>query len=189
MSWIARIAPDAAPPELKPIYERIKAQASSQRVSLLWQAWGGHPAGLEAAFASYRALMDDPAPLTRAQAESIALVVSATNGCGYCVTHHGYKLARLVGEDHAHAVAMDYREAQLPARDRVLLDTAVAITCEPGERTAGDLDRLREYGFDDAAILRLVEIAGYYGWINRVVLALGIGLEPGLKLWSFGSQA
>ena len=31
-------------------------------------------------------------------------------------------------------MAQDYREADLPARDRVLLDYAVALTCEPAER-------------------------------------------------------
>lgn len=189
MSWIARIAPEAAPPALRPVYERIRSQATSQRVSYVWQAWGWHPAGLEAAFASYRALMDDPAPLTRAQAEMIALVVSATNGCAYCVAHHGSRLARLVGVELARDVARDYREANLPARDRVLLDLAIAITCEPGERGPADLERLREYGFDDAAIVRAVEISGYYGWVNRVVLALGVELEPGLEPWEFGSPA
>ncbi len=188
MSWIARITPEAAPPALAGVYDRIRAQASSQRVAHVWQAWAGHPAGLESAFATYRALMDDPTPLTRTQAELVALVVSATNGCGYCVAHHGAKLARLAGEELARDVARDYREANLAARDRVLLDFAVAVTCEPAERTADDLARLREYGFDDAGVLRALEIAGYYNSINRVVLALGVELEPGLKAWEFGTQ-
>ena len=189
MSWISRVAPEAASPELRSVYDRIRARATSQRVSHLWQAMGGHPAGLEASFANYRVLMDDPAPLTPTQAEMIALVVSATNGCGYCVAHHGPKLARLVGDDLAREVARDYREANLPARDRVLLDAAVAVTCEPDERKVDDLDRLREYGFDEAGILRTVEITAYYNAINRVALALGIELEPGLAAWEFGRPA
>ncbi|HTR97140.1 MAG TPA: peroxidase-related enzyme [Candidatus Acidoferrales bacterium] len=189
MSWIARIEPESAPPELRPVYDRIRAKAASQRVSFVWQAWGSHPAGLEAAFEAYRALMDEPSPLSRAQAEMIALVVSATNGCGYCVSHHGPRLARLVGEEIARDVARDFRSANLAARDRVLLDLAIALTCEPSERGAADLERLREYGFDDAGIVRAVEIAGYYAWINRVVLALGVELEPGLEAWAFGSPA
>jgi uncharacterized peroxidase-related enzyme len=188
MSWIRPVTPEAAPPELRSIYDRIRGRATSQRVAHLWQSWGAHPGGLEAAFTHYRALMDEPAPLTPAQAEMIALVVSATNGCGYCVAHHGPKLARLVGEDLAREVARDYREANLAARDRVLLDAAVAITCEPDERKAEDLERLREYGFDDAGILRSVEITAYYNAVNRVALALGVALEPGLAAWEFGTQ-
>lgn len=188
MSWIARTTPEAATGTLREIFDRIRTRATSQRVSHVWQAWAGHPAGLEAAFDAYRALMDDPAPLTPAQAEMIALVVSATNGCGYCVAHHGPKLARLAGEELARDVARDYRTANLAARDRVLLDAAVALTCEPAERTSADVDRLREYGFDDAGVLRAFEIAGYYSWVNRVALALGIALEPGLTPWEFGAQ-
>lgn len=188
MSWIGRTAPENAPPELRGIFDRIRSRAASQQVAHLWQVWAGDPAGLETTFAAYRALMDDPAPLSAAQTELIALVVSATNGCGYCVAHHGPKLARLVGEDLARDVARDYREANLAARDRVLLDAAVALTCEPAERTQQDLDRLREYGFDDLGILKTVEITAFYNGINRVVLALGVELEPALPEWEYGAQ-
>src|SRR5204863_5476950 len=110
--------------------------------------------------------MDDPAPLTRVQAEMIAVVVSATNGCGYCVAHHGPRLAAALGDETlARAVSLDYREANLPARDRVLLDHAVALTCEPAERTHQDLERLREYAFDDRALLRATEIAAFFNQI------------------------
>ena len=189
MSSIPRIAPENASPELRAAYDRIRTRSATQRVGHLWQAWGSHPAGLEATFTTYRALMDDPSPLTPVQAELIALVVSANNGCGYCVAHHGPKLARLIGEELARDVARDYREANLTARDRVLLDCAVALSCEPAERTAADLERLREYGFDDAGILRAVEIAAFYAYVNRMALALGVELEPGLAPWEFGEQA
>lgn len=188
MSWTRRVTPEAAPADVRPVYERIRARSSTQRVGHLWQDVGADPAGLGATFALYRALMDDPAPLTPAQAEQIALVVSATNGCGYCVAHHGPRLAGLVGDDLARAVALDYREANLPARDRVLLDAAVALTCEPAERKREDVERMREYGFDDAAILRATEIASYYNAINRIVCALGTELEPDVAAWEFGTQ-
>lgn len=188
MSWIPRITPEQAPASLGSLYDRIRACSSTQRVSHVWQAAAAHPAGLETAFAHYRALMDDPAPLTPQQAEMIAVVVSATNGCAYCVAHRGPKLARLVGDDLARAVAHDYREANLPARDRVLLDAAVALTCEPSERKREDIERLREYGFDDLAILKATEITGYYNYVNRLACALGVELEPGVAAWEFGSQ-
>ena len=159
------------------------------RSRTLWQTCGLDPVGLEALFAYYRALMDDPAPLTQAQAELIALVVSATNGCGYCVAHHGPRLAKALGDEAlARAVARDYREANFAARDRVLLDAAVALTCEPSERKQEDIERLREYGFDDRAILKATEIAAYFNLVNRLVSSLGVEPEPGLEIWEFGAQ-
>jgi uncharacterized peroxidase-related enzyme len=188
-AWTAPIAPDAARGELAGIYERIRAASARRAVSGLWQSCGTDPRGLAALHALYRTLMDDPAPLTRAQAELIAVVVSATNGCGYCVAHHGPKLATALADAAlAHAVALDYREANLPARDRVLLDCAVALTCEPSERKLEDIERLREYGFDDAAIVKATEIAAYYNLTNRIACALGVPLEADLEPWEYGSQ-
>jgi uncharacterized peroxidase-related enzyme len=187
VSWIRDVAPEEAAGEAARAYQEI--HGARGRVSRLWQSMGLDPAGLRAAFAHYRALMDDPAPLSAAQAELIALVVSATNGCGYCVAHHGPRLAKALGDESlARAVARDYREANLTARDRVMLDAAVALTCEPSERKSEDVERLREYGFDDAAILALVEIAAYYNFVNRIASALGVELEDGLERWEFGAQ-
>ena len=188
MSWIAPVAPTQAGPQLAPVYERIAAQSLSGRVSNLWQTWGSDPTGLATLHAHYRTLMTDPSPLTPEQVEMIAVVVSATNGCGYCVAHHGPRLALLTDGAFAHAVALDYREANLAARDRVLLDAAVALTCEPSERTRADIERLREYGFADAHILKAVEVASLYNLVNRVVSSLGVPLEDGLAPWEYGAQ-
>ncbi len=189
MSWTRSVAPASAEPPLRALYERIRTQSSRQGVSNVWQALAPDSAGLEAVFALRRALADQPAPLTRAQAELIAVVVSATNGCAYCVAHHGPRLAAaLANEALARAVARDYREADLPARDRVLLDYAVALTCEPSERTEEDIERLREYGFGDEAILKAAELTGFYGLVNRLVGGLGVILEDDVEEWEFGAQ-
>ncbi len=189
MSWIASVPPESASDPLRAVYRSILGRSNAGRVSNVWQAQGLDSRALEASHAHYRALMDDPAPLTHAQAQLIAVVVSATNGCGYCVAHHGPALARALGDEPlARAVARDYREANLAARDRVLLDYAVALTCEPSERTAADVERVREYGIEDAAILKATAIAAYYGFINRMVSALGVDLEADVKPWEFGGQ-
>ena len=187
MTWIKSVAPAEAGPELAAAYASAASFSKHGRISNLWQAWGADAPGLATVHAHYRNLMGSPAPLTQAQAEMIALVVSATNGCGYCVAHHGPRLAALAGEPLSRAVALDYREANLAARDRVLLDAAVALTCEPAERTSADIERLREYGFDDAAILKLTEITALYNLVNRVASALGVPLEDGLAPWEFGA--
>ena len=189
MSWIATVPPGEAAGELGRIYDAIKTRASSGQVGRFWQSLSLDPGGLGALLAFQRALMDDPRPLTTAQAEMIAVVVSATNGCAYCVSHHGPRLAQTLGDEAlARALARDYREANLAARDRVLLDYAVALTCEPAERTQADVERMREYGFEDGAVLRATEIAAQFNFVNRVACALGVTLEPGREAWEFGSQ-
>ena len=189
MSWTRSIALQGAKEPARSIYERIRAQSGAHRVANVWQSVAADPGTLEALHALYRTVMGAPAPLSPGQAEGIAIVVSATNGCGYCVAHHGPKLAAALGDEPlARAVARDYREANLPARDRVLFDYAVALSCEPSERTEEDVERLREYGFDDDAILKATEIVALYNLVNRVVSGLGVALEDGVEEWGFGTQ-
>lgn len=188
MSWIPMVPRAQASSELAPVYDTISGYSKSGRLSHLWQAWGGDARGLATLHAHYRELMGEPAPLSAAQAEMIGLVVSATNGCAYCVAHSGARTSVLVGDAMARAIAHDYRAANLAARDRVLLDAAVALTCEPCERTRADVERMREYGFDDAAILRATGIAAFYNLVNRMACALGVELEDGVERWEFGAQ-
>jgi uncharacterized peroxidase-related enzyme len=189
VTWTRAIPPAAADEALRSINERIRAHSTARRIANVWQALAPDPAALDSVFTLVRTLMDQPAPLRAAQAEEIAVVVSATNGCGYCVAHHGPKLATaLANEGLARAVARDYRQADLPARDRVLLDFAVALSCEPSERTEEDIERVREYGFDDDAILKATAITALFNLLNRVVSALGVTLEDGVEEWEFGAQ-
>jgi uncharacterized peroxidase-related enzyme len=188
-SWTAPIAPQGAGGDVAGIYESIRARSPGGAIANLWRSLGHDPRGLEAIVALERALMDEPAPLTRAQAELIAVVVSATNGCAYGVARHGPELAAALRDEAlARAVALDYREANLAARDRVLLDCAVALTCEPAERKLEDVERLREYGFDDPAIVKATEIAAWINLVNRIACALGVPLEEGTAPWEFGAQ-
>ena len=189
MSWIRSIAPEQATGDAAAAFQRLRAQSGRGHVSNFWQAMGLDPTALGGMVELRAAIMDAPAPLTASQAESIALVVSAVNGCGYSVAHHGRRLVKTLGDEAlARAVARDYREADLSARDRVLLDYAVALTCEPSERKAEDVERLREYGFDDAAILKATEITAYYNAVNRILSGLGVPLEADVPPWQFGAQ-
>jgi uncharacterized peroxidase-related enzyme len=155
----------------------------------LWKALGVDAVSVEIVQAHERALAAETSPLTPAQTELIAVVVAATEGCGYCVAHHGPRLARALGDEGlARAVARDYREANLAARDRVLLDYAVALTCEPGERTEADLERVRDYGFDETAIVRATHLAAYFGLLDRLASGLGVEREHGVDAWEFGAQ-
>jgi uncharacterized peroxidase-related enzyme len=166
-----------------------RVRETNPGTTALWQALATDPAALEGIPALGAFLMREPAPLTRAQAEMIGLVVSATNGCGYAVSHHGTELAAVTGnEGLARTIALDYRTADLAARDRVLLDYAVALTCEPSERKLEDVERVREYGFDDASIVRATVIVAWVNLINRVASGLGVELETGRSPWEFGSQ-
>ncbi len=81
-------------------------------------------------------------------------------------------------EDLVKAVKDDWRKANLGARDRALCEFAEKLTRTPGGMSEGDLAPLREAGLDDADILDLTQVVGYFNYINRVADALGVPNEP-----------
>ncbi len=75
------------------------------------------------------------------------------------------------------ALARDHREADLEAADRAMLDYAVKLTLTPGEMGEGDVERLREVGFDQVAILDICQVVSYFNYVNRMADGLGVELE------------
>jgi uncharacterized peroxidase-related enzyme len=78
-------------------------------------------------------------------------------------------------EELAAALRRDYREASLSAADRAMLDYTAKLTTQPTRVTVEDVDRLRQAGFGDQAILQINLIASWFNYINRVADGLGVG--------------
>ena len=62
-------------------------------------------------------------------------------------------------------------------RLRALIDYVVKLTAEPSGMTEADVAGLRAVGYSDPAILAIVQIAGFFNWVNRTVDGLGVELE------------
>ena len=58
-----------------------------------------------------------------------------------------------------------------------MLDYAVKLTLTPWEVFDGDVERLREVGFDHAAILDICQVVSYFNYVNRMADGLGVELE------------
>lgn len=71
----------------------------------------------------------------------------------------------------------DFRTADLNETDRAMLEYAAKLTLEPWNMDKSDVEKLRESGFSDAAILDICQVAGYYAFVNRLADGLGVELE------------
>jgi uncharacterized peroxidase-related enzyme len=92
------------------------------------------------------------------------------------VESHAEFLCRVALDDElAAALRRDYTQAPLAAADRAMLDYAAKLTRHAWQVTPEDLQRLREVGFDDRAILQINMIANWFNYINRVADGLGVG--------------
>ncbi len=76
------------------------------------------------------------------------------------------------------AVATDYRQVNLPAADRGMLDFAVKLTRTPAEVVEADIEALRGLGFDDATIHDIVQVAALFNYYDRLADGMGIDPEP-----------
>ena len=64
------------------------------------------------------------------------------------------------------------------ARERAMLAYAARLTRLAAPMVEADLAPLREAGLGDDDIRDLAQVVGYFGYVNRHVLGLGVELEP-----------
>ncbi len=81
MAWIKTIPEDEAEGRLQELYEEYSGPEGA--VDHILKIHGLHPASMKGHYDLYRTLMYGRSPLTRAQREMVAVVVSAANRCRY----------------------------------------------------------------------------------------------------------
>ena len=81
MAWIRTVPEGEATGPLKAVYDEAVKRAG--RIFNILKVMSLSPASLRASMGLYMAAMFHPSPLTRAQREMVATVVSATNHCHY----------------------------------------------------------------------------------------------------------
>ncbi|MDA0999988.1 MAG: peroxidase [bacterium] len=62
-----------------------------------------------------------------------------------------------------------------------MLDYARRLTRELGSASRKDLEPLRAAGLDDEAIMHLTAVVGYFNFMNRVAIGLGVRLDENLR--------
>jgi uncharacterized peroxidase-related enzyme len=118
----ALIEYDDASPEVREIYDDIRATRKTDFINNFWKALANHPATLRRTWENIKTIMA-PGALDAVTKEMIYLAVSATNQCQYCMASHGAsarkkgmteemfgELMAVVGlANHTNALAMGYR--------------------------------------------------------------------------------
>jgi AhpD family alkylhydroperoxidase len=90
---------EAATGVVKAVYDDIKASRKLARVPLFWRSLAANPEYLQATWDRLKGVMAE-GRIDRRTKEMIAVAVSATNGCDYCVRSHTDAL-RALGVDDA----------------------------------------------------------------------------------------
>ena len=91
---VAMVEESAATGRVREIYDDIKATKQIDFVPNMWKTLASHPPLLDQIWTRLKATMA-PGRLDPLTKEMIALAVSATNGCAYCVNSHTAALRKL----------------------------------------------------------------------------------------------
>lgn len=173
MSWIEEIEVGEADGKLAEMYAELTKRRG--KISNILKVHSLNPEAMRNHLDLYMTLMFGKSGLTRCEREAIAVVVSATNECEYCVNHHAEGLRHYIDDEEtlnllATADGLETFEPRLSN----IVRHAERLTAAPGAMTESDLEELRAVGLDDKDILDLTLIVGYFNFVNRIAVGLGV---------------
>jgi uncharacterized peroxidase-related enzyme len=169
MARISLIAPEAASPEVREIYDTtLRGKPGNVQKAL------AHRPEMLKNFLSFYASVGRS--LDRKLYELVYLRVSLINGCRYCTQHHvaSSKRAGVTAEDWAALKAGNY--SRYGEKERAALVYVEKLTRAPHEVSDADFAELKKH-FSDPEIVDLHMLAGLANLTNRLTDPLGLELE------------
>ena len=177
-------------PALDDLPEDIRARIvavheKSGFIPNVFLAWAHRPDEFRAFFAYHDALLEKTEGLTKAEREMIVVATSAINHCHYCVIAHG-AILRIRAKQPllADQIAVNYLNADLTPRQRIMLDFAVKVAGRSHEVSGEDFAVLRGHGMTDDEIWDIGAIAALFALSNR--MANLMALRPNDEFYTMG---
>jgi len=177
-------------PELAGVPEDIRArilevQTKAGFVPNVFLVLAHRPAEWRAFVAYHDALMLKDGGLSKGEREMIVVATSAANECLYCVVAHGailriYEKKPLIADQ----LAVNWRKADLPPRQRAMLTFALKVCERSHEIEEADFAALREHGFSDEDAWDIAAITAFFGMSNR--MANVTGMRPNDEFFLMG---
>jgi len=113
------------------------------------------------------------------------VATSSANQCQYCVVAHGAILrVRAKNPLIADQIAVNYRKADITARQRAMIDFAMKVSARAYEVDDADLRGLEGHGFTEEDVWDIAAIAAFFGMSNR--LANVTSMRPNDEFFAMG---
>jgi AhpD family alkylhydroperoxidase len=95
MPTVKLVDENTTDPRVRAIFADIKATKKIERVPNIWRALASHPEHLELCWTRLKAIMQPGKKIDLLTKEIIALAVSVTNSCRYCINSHTAAVQKL----------------------------------------------------------------------------------------------
>ena len=176
-SWFPVPAEGELPADLQGLF--AKARERLGFVPNVFRVYAFRPKRLSAWFAHFRQLHEPSENLSAADREMIAVVVSAANGCLYCLVAHGAVLREELGDPVlGERISYDWRRAGLDRRRAAICAYAEKLTLRPREVDRADLQSLLDVGLSLEEAWDVAEISAMYNLTNRMAMATNMLPNP-----------
>ena len=162
----------------------LEVQEKAGFVPNVFLALARRPAEWRAFFAYHDALMTPETAgresgLSKGDREMIVTTTSAANHCLYCVVAHGailriYEKKPMVADQ----VAINHHKADIPPRQKAMLDFAMKVCLAAHEVDDADFAALAAHGFDDEDAWDIAAITAFFGLSNRMASFSGMVPNP-----------
>jgi uncharacterized peroxidase-related enzyme len=183
IAWLRVPSKEDVPAEVAELWEKPLERLGF--VPNVMRVFALRPEHLLRWWSYYDELMRGESGLTKAQREMIAVVVSATNRCHYCIVSHSAALRKLTDDPVlVDQLATGYKYAPLEEKERAMLDFAVTLTERSHLSAESDVEALRQAGWNDEEIMDIAQVAAMFNFTNR--LASGLGWVPNAEYFSLG---
>src|SRR6266550_1526591 len=147
----------------------LAVQEKSGFVPNVFLTLAHRPDEFRAFFAYHDALMDKEGGLSKAEREMIVVATSSANQCQYCVIAHGAILRiRAKNPLIADQIAVNYRKADITARQRAMLDFAMKVSVDANRISEEDFATIAAHGFSDDDIWDIAAISAFFALSNRI---------------------
>lgn len=175
-AWLDVVDVAQATPEQIAILEESHPKA---KVSDYYLFLAHQPEILRQRSAAFNAIMYAPGGMPRAERELSTAVVSRINGCVYCASVHAQRFEQLAKRtDAIKQVFEDPQTAGTTAREKAIVQFSIALTEDPAQVSAANIQALKEAGLNEADILDLIHSVAIFAWANRLMLNLGEPVFP-----------
>ncbi len=151
-----------------------KAEAALGFIPNVFQAMTFRVDHFRAWFSHFKQLHIPSENLSAADREMIAVVVSMTNGCLYCLVAHGAALREALGDPVlADRITLDWKRADLDAKRHAICAYAEKLTKHPTDTSQADIAHLQTFGLTPEETWDIAEITAMYNFTNRLAMATG----------------
>ena len=113
--------------------------------------------------------------LTAAEREIIAAYVSGLNACSFC--YRGYKaIAEIFGVEEGliDKLVEDLDSAEISQKMKAALAYARKLTETPSKMVQADAETLYAAGWEEAALMNIVEVTAVFAMYNRIADGTGV---------------